>query len=37
VEKLALDREFTVSGPVLEHSPVLGDEFLIRVLNSEPV
>jgi len=37
VEKLALDREITVSGPVLEHSPVLGDEFLIRVLNSEPV
>lgn len=37
VEKLALDRELTVSGPVLEHSPILGDEFLIRVLNSEPV
>ena len=37
VEKLALDKEITVSGPVLEHSPVLGDEFLIRILNSEPV
>jgi len=37
VEKLALDREITVSGPILELSPVLGDEFLIRVLNSEPV
>jgi len=37
VEKLALDREITVSGPILELSPILGDEFLIRVLNSEPV
>lgn len=37
VEKLALDRELTVSGLVLEHSPILNDEFLIRVLNSEPV
>jgi len=37
VEKLALDGELTVSGLVLEHSPVLNDKFLIRVLNSEPV
>lgn len=37
VEMLALDRELTVSGLVLEHSPILNDEFLIRVLNSEPV
>lgn len=37
VEKLALDRELTVSGLILEHSPILNDEFLIRVLNSEPV
>ncbi|MBO6784361.1 MAG: DUF2336 domain-containing protein [Alphaproteobacteria bacterium] len=37
IEKLALDRELTVSGPVLEHSPLLTDEFLIGVLNSEPV
>lgn len=37
VEKLALDREISVSGTILEHSPILGDEFLIRVLNSEPV
>ncbi len=37
VEKLALDRELTVSGPVLENSPLLTDEFLIGILNSEPV
>lgn len=37
VEKLALDHEISVSGPILELSPILGDEFLIRVLNSEPV
>ena len=37
VEKLALDRDLTVSGLILEHSPILSDEFLIRVLNSEPV
>ena len=37
VEKLALDRELTVSGPVLEHSPLLTDDFLIGVLHSEPV
>ncbi|MBT4907608.1 MAG: DUF2336 domain-containing protein [Rhodospirillaceae bacterium] len=37
VEMLALDRELTVSGLILENSPILNDEFLIRVLNSEPV
>lgn len=37
VEKLALDREITVCGPVLEHSPVLTDDFLISVLNSDTV
>lgn len=37
IEKLAQDPEITVSGPVLEHSPVLTDDFLISILNSEPV
>lgn len=37
VEMLALDKEITVCGPVLENSPVLTDEFLIGVLNSETV
>ena len=37
VETLALDKEISVSGPVLENSPVLSDEFLIGVLNSETV
>lgn len=37
IERLAVDKEISVSGPVLEHSPVLTDEFLIGVLNSEPV
>lgn len=37
VEKLAMDKEPTVSGPVLEHSPILTDDFLISVLNSQPV
>lgn len=37
IEKLASDEEISVSGPVLENSPVLGDDFLISILNSEPV
>lgn len=37
VEKLALDNEPTVSGPILENSPVLTDDFLIGILNSETV
>ena len=37
VEKLAVDADLTVCGPVLEYSPVLTDEFLISVLNSETV
>ena len=37
VEKLVLDEEITVCGPVLEHSPVLTDDFLMSVLNSETV
>lgn len=37
VEKLAMDDEPSVSGPVLQHSPILTDEFLIEVLNSKPV
>lgn len=37
VEKLASDEEISVAGPVLEHSPVLSDDFLVTILNSEPV
>ena len=37
VERLAVDSEISVCGPILEHSPVLSDEFLINVLNSETV
>jgi uncharacterized protein (DUF2336 family) len=37
IECLALDREISVSQPVLEHSPVLSDDFLLRIISSEPV
>ncbi len=37
MERLALDDEITVARPVLENSPVLSDEFLLRVIASEPV
>ena len=37
IERLARDRELVVSGPVLEHSPVLNDDFLIDILQSDPV
>jgi uncharacterized protein (DUF2336 family) len=37
IERLALDRENSVAQPVLEHSPVLSDDFLLRIISSEPV
>lgn len=37
VETLAMDKEPTVSGPILQHSPILTDAFLIEILNSKPV
>jgi uncharacterized protein (DUF2336 family) len=37
VQRLARDRELVVAGPVLEHSPVLEDDFLINILQSAPV
>src|SRR3546814_16899311 len=37
MERLARDADISVAGPVLEHSPVLSDAFLISVLNSDPV
>lgn len=37
VERLACDSELVVSGPVLEHSPVLNDDFLVDILQSDPV
>ncbi len=37
IERLAIDREITVAMPVLENSPVLTDDFLLRVISSDPV
>jgi len=37
VERLARDRELVVSAPVLESSPVLNDDLLIDILQSDPV
>lgn len=37
MERLALDRQISVSEPVLEHSPALTNEFLLRVITSGPV
>jgi uncharacterized protein (DUF2336 family) len=37
IERLALDREISVAEPVLENSPVLGNEFLLSVISSDPV
>lgn len=37
MERLALDREISVSEPVLESSPVLADDFLVKVISSDPV
>jgi len=37
MESLALDREISVCEPVLESCPVLQDDFLIKVIHSDPV
>ncbi len=37
MERLARDREITVSQPVLESSPVLSEKFLLSVISSDPV
>jgi uncharacterized protein (DUF2336 family) len=37
MELLALDREINVAEPVLEKSPVLGDDFLLKIIGSDPV
>jgi uncharacterized protein (DUF2336 family) len=37
IERLARDHEIVVAGPVLEHSPVLNDDLLIDILQSDPV
>ncbi|NKB48844.1 MAG: DUF2336 domain-containing protein [Alphaproteobacteria bacterium] len=37
MELLALDSEISVAQPVLENSPVLGDEFLLGVISSDAV
>ena len=37
MERLALDRDIGVAQPVLENSPVLGDDFLLRIISSDAV
>ncbi len=37
IERLALDREISVAQPVLENSPALSDDFLLRVVSSDSV
>ena len=37
IERLARDEEISVSGPVLENSPLLGDEVLLEIINSNHV
>ncbi len=37
VERLAVDKEPSVSGPVLQYSPVLTDDFLIGILNGDAI
>ncbi len=37
IETLARDAEAAVSGPVLENSPLLSDDFLIDIIASDPV
>ena len=37
MERLALDVEVAVAQPVLENSPVLSDEFLLRIIASDAV
>ncbi len=37
IETLAHDSDLSVSGPLLEHSPLLSDEVLIEIIASPPV
>jgi len=37
IEVLARDTTLSVSGPILEHSPLLADELLIEIIRNEPV
>lgn len=37
IERLAHDTDIVVSGPVLEHSPLLTDEVLLEIIDSQPV
>jgi len=37
VQQLARDLELSVSGPVLKHSPILTDEDLLHIINSQPL
>ncbi|WP_420403151.1 DUF2336 domain-containing protein [Nisaea sp.] len=37
VEVLARDTTLSVSGPILEHSPLLADELLVEIIRNEPV
>jgi uncharacterized protein (DUF2336 family) len=37
IERLARDEEISVSGPVLENSPLLNDEVLLEIINSSRV
>jgi uncharacterized protein (DUF2336 family) len=37
IRRLAMDAEILVAGPVLEYSPLLSDDDLIEILQSEPV
>ncbi|UUX51987.1 DUF2336 domain-containing protein [Nisaea acidiphila] len=37
IEVLARDTTISVSGPILEHSPLLADELLVEIIRNEPV
>ncbi|MBT5264447.1 MAG: DUF2336 domain-containing protein [Rhodospirillaceae bacterium] len=37
IETLARDQEISVSGPVLEHSPLLSDEVLVEIISKAPI
>lgn len=37
IERLAGDKEITVARPVLEHSPLLSDEFLLSLVARDPI
>ena len=37
IQVLARDTALSVSGPILEHSPLLADELLVEIIRNEPV